>query len=101
MQQASEKIPSGMVTIKGLNENEIQELCTIASNTVQSQDTAVIANYLYPRGHVIAGPMDAVEYVLQFGKSKVRLVTHNWVLQNIGHLVYEDCSQAAKFMLNL
>ncbi|KXJ27307.1 malonyl-CoA-acyl carrier protein transacylase, mitochondrial [Exaiptasia diaphana] len=70
MQEASEKTPSGMVTVKGLNENEIQELCTIASNAVQSKDSVVIANHLYTRGHVIAGPMDAVEYVLQFGKSK-------------------------------
>ena len=73
MQAASEKNPSGMLTVKGLNENEIQELCTIARSAVQSQDTAVIANHLYPRGHVIAGPMDAIEYVLQFSKSKVRL----------------------------
>ncbi|KAK3736451.1 hypothetical protein QZH41_008112 [Actinostola sp. cb2023] len=70
MQIASEEHPSGMVTVKGLNEDEIHKLCETAVVQSQATSVAMVANYLYPRGHVIAGTMDAVEYVLQCAKSK-------------------------------
>ena len=64
-----------MVTVKGLNEDEIHKLCETAVDQSQATSVAMVANYLYPRGHVIAGTMDAVEYVLQCAKSKVRKQT--------------------------
>ena len=75
MQSASDILPSGMVTVKGLDEDAIHDLCETAKNAVQSQENppvAMVANYLYPKGYVIAGTMDVIEYILQCGLSEVR-----------------------------
>ncbi|EDO29853.1 predicted protein, partial [Nematostella vectensis] len=77
MQKASGNNPSGMVTVKGLNDIQLDELCGAAkewasSQHPQQQETeAVIANYLYPKCRVIACSLKAMDYIIQFGNSKV------------------------------
>lgn len=77
MQIASETHPSGMVTVKGLQDEAIQDLCEAAKIVTHSQASiqppvAMAANFLYPKGHVIAGTLDVIKYILENGKIKVR-----------------------------
>ena len=79
MQIASEKHPSGMVTVKGLQGEAIQDLCEAAKTVTHSQDSsqqpvAMVANFLYPKGHVVAGTINVINYILQHGIIKVRIL---------------------------
>jgi len=56
MQQASERISSGMVSILGLDESRVTELCDAARG---SDEILQIANYLCPGNIVISGHQEA------------------------------------------
>ena len=75
MREASEGRPSGLVTVVGLTEDGIWELCKEAKEYSMTSGiknpVAVISNYLFPRGFVIGGDLSAVQYVVEVGKRKV------------------------------
>ena len=60
MQQAADATPSGMVSVLGLEKNQVQELCTQAA----AGDVLTIANYLCPGNIVISGDKAACERAL-------------------------------------
>lgn len=75
MQEASDQLPSGMVSMLGRVDLDIQELCDAAKEWSLSRGTqkpvACIANYLFPGGWVLGGDMSSIQYILEFGKAKV------------------------------
>ena len=77
MQAASDETSSGMVTVTGLNEQEVKRLIESAKEFSKKKEKCIcsprlaIANYLYSKGFVLAGHKGAVDYVLKFGADKV------------------------------
>ena len=75
MQEASEQVPSGLVSIIGNADLDVQLLCNNAKEWSNSRGTrepvACVANYLFPGGWVLGGDKSSVQYILEFGKSKV------------------------------
>ena len=65
MQRASDETRSGMVTITGINEQEVEDLLTSVREMFKKDVTIKIANYLYPRGFVLAGDRKAIDYLLK------------------------------------
>jgi [acyl-carrier-protein] S-malonyltransferase len=57
MQEASDAIPSGMVSILGLGQSQVEELC----NKSRGDETLQIANFLCPGNIVISGNNAACE----------------------------------------
>ena len=60
MQQAADATPSGMVSVLGLEKNQVQELCAQAA----AGDVLTIANYLCPGNIVISGDKAACDRAL-------------------------------------
>ena len=77
MQEASDQVPSGLVSIMGHADLDIQLLCRDAEQWSYSRGTqepvACVANYLFPGGWVLGGDKSSVQYILECGKTKVRL----------------------------
>ncbi|XP_028392888.1 malonyl-CoA-acyl carrier protein transacylase, mitochondrial-like [Dendronephthya gigantea] len=65
MQRASDENPSGMVTITGVDEQEVEDLLKSVREILKEDVTIKIANYLYPRGFVLAGDRKAIDYLLK------------------------------------
>lgn len=61
MQTACEEIRSGMVTIIGLEEHTVVDICHQAEK--QTGGVASIANYIFPRGMVISASIAALDVV--------------------------------------
>ena len=57
MQDAADAVPSGMVSILGLDAEKIEKLCEEAR---AEGEVLQIANYLVPRQHRRLGPQDGV-----------------------------------------
>ena len=79
MQEASDKQPSGMVSIMGPVDLDIQLLCDSAkewsnSRGTPSEPVACVANYLFPGGWVLGGDKLSLQYIMKFAKAKVRFV---------------------------
>lgn len=76
MQEASDQHPSGMVSIMGSADLDVQFLCDTAKEWSYSRGTqepvACVANYLFPGGWVLGGDKSSIQYILEFGKAKVR-----------------------------
>lgn len=76
MQKASNEIPSGMVTISGVDEQGIKSLLKSAKDFCEKEERhnhitiLTIANYLYSKGFILAGHKEAIDYVLKFGVDK-------------------------------
>ena len=77
MQKASDQVPSGLVSVMGHADLDIQLLCRDAEQWSYSRGTqepvACVANYLFPGGWVLGGDKSSVQYILECGKTKVRL----------------------------
>lgn len=75
MQEASDQHPSGMVSIMGRADLDIQELCVAAKEWSLSRGTqeplACIANYLFPGGWVLGCDKSSIQYIMECGKTKV------------------------------
>lgn len=74
MQEASDKYPSGLVSILAPPDLDIHLLCDHAKEWSYSngmeEPVACVANYLFPDGWVIGGDKSSVKYILEFGKAK-------------------------------
>lgn len=74
MQEASDQVPSGLVSIMGHADLDIQSLCHNAEEWSCSRGTqepvACVANYLFPGGWVLGGDKSSVQYILEYGKAK-------------------------------
>ncbi|KAL9974743.1 hypothetical protein ACROYT_G011823 [Oculina patagonica] len=74
MQEASDQQPSGMVSIMGPADLDVQLLCDTAKEWSNSRGTqepvACVANYLFPGGWVLGGDKSSVQYIVEFGKAK-------------------------------
>ena len=78
MQEVSDQVPSRLVSIMGHEDLNIQLLCDNAEEWSYSRGTqepvACVANYLFPGVWVLGGDNTSVQYVLEYGKAKVRHV---------------------------
>ncbi|XP_043943545.1 malonyl-CoA-acyl carrier protein transacylase, mitochondrial [Protopterus annectens] len=67
MQRASDSVPSGMLSVIGQAKSDYRQACLEAcehSNSVGIQNPVCqVASYLFPDGRVIAGHMQALEYL--------------------------------------
>ena len=76
MQEASDKHPSGLVSILAPANLDLHLLCDQAKEWSHKSGTeepvACVANYLFPGGWVIGGDKSSVKYILEFGKAKVQ-----------------------------
>ncbi len=63
MQHACEKAPSAMAAILGLEDQKVEEICTLVSN--ETGEIVVPANYNCPGQLVISGSVKAVELACQ------------------------------------
>lgn len=74
MQEAAKEQSGAMATVIGLEEEQLQRLCTDA--TRHGQESVCIANYLFDKGYAISGSLPAVEQVkdasLQAGAKTVK-----------------------------
>jgi len=74
MQEASDQVPSGLVSIMGHADLDVQLLCDNAKEWSYSRGTqepvACVANYLFPGGWVLGGDKSSVQYILEYGKAK-------------------------------
>lgn len=77
MQEASLQNPGSMVSIIGHEELNVKEICVAAmdysSNKGTQKPVSCIANYLFPGGWVLGGDTSSVQYILEFGKAKVKM----------------------------
>ena len=62
MLKASESCPSGMISVVGLEDEVINEICETCNVS--------IANYLFPKGRVLSGKTDDIKLVEQMASSR-------------------------------
>lgn len=88
MQEASLQNPGSMVSIMGHEELNVKEICVAAmdysSNKGTQKPVSCIANHLFPGGWVLGGDTSSVQYILEFGKAKVRMCIP-FSLENVMH----------------
>lgn len=69
MQEASERVPSGMLSVLGRPQAQYQQACQQALEHCRSlgvdQPVCSVANYLFPDGRVIAGHQQALDFLQQ------------------------------------
>ncbi|XP_067856177.1 malonyl-CoA-acyl carrier protein transacylase, mitochondrial [Heptranchias perlo] len=69
MQEASESIPSGMLSVVGRSKARYNYACLEAREHCKSlgleEPVCEVANYLFPNGRVIAGHLQALEFLQQ------------------------------------
>ena len=75
MQKASDDNPSGMVTVTGLGEDEIEELLKSVRELCENAQI-LIANYLYSKGFVVAGERTAIDCLLKMPVRKISILNH-------------------------
>jgi len=56
MQEAADQTPSGMASVLGMDEDQLEDLCDAA----RGDDVLEIANYLCPGNRVVSGHFDAI-----------------------------------------
>ena len=71
MQKASDENPSGMVTVTGLREDEIEKLLESVRELCKKNVQIMIANYLYSKGFVLAGEKTAIDCLFKIPVSKM------------------------------
>lgn len=65
--------PHGMLSIVGLSDRDIQDICKQTVDHFKSKDPSVIcqmANYLFPQGRVVSGHIKALDHLAQLATSK-------------------------------
>ncbi|CAL8242081.1 unnamed protein product [Merluccius merluccius] len=69
MQAASERVPSGMLSVVGRPQAQYQQACLEALEHCQTlgmdEPICTVANYLFPDGRVIAGHQQALDFLQQ------------------------------------
>ena len=65
MQAACDQQTSGMLTLIGLEEAKVEQLCIRCRKALPDSEIC-IANYLFPKGYVISGNKDAITKVREF-----------------------------------
>ncbi len=63
MQEASDAVPSGMVSVLGLDQQQVQTICDLALNNGRGNEILQIANLLCPGNIVISGHLIACQRV--------------------------------------
>ena len=61
MQRASDLSPSGMLTVVGLTDDQLGDLCSMCP---KEKGHLQIANYLFPRGRVMSGHNAGIEWLV-------------------------------------
>ena len=67
MIEASQNIPSGMLSVIGLDDNMIRDICTKCD--------VEIANYLFPKGRVLSGEIDNIKKANEMATNRGALKT--------------------------
>ena len=62
MQEACKERPSGMLTLVGLEEDKVKQLCLECREKVPYSEIC-IANYLFPKGYVISGSREDINWI--------------------------------------
>jgi malonyl CoA-acyl carrier protein transacylase len=70
MQQASDENSSGMVTVTGLTEEEIEGVLKSVRALCKEDVQIMIANHLYSKGFVLAGERTAIDHLLKIPVSE-------------------------------
>lgn len=65
MQTACERQTSGMLTLIGLEEARVEQLCSRCREALPNSEIC-IANYLFPKGYVISGDKDSITKMREF-----------------------------------
>ncbi|XP_072001447.1 malonyl-CoA-acyl carrier protein transacylase, mitochondrial [Engystomops pustulosus] len=72
MQEASDAVPSGMLSVVGTPKTKYSRACTEAEEYCRTLGIANpvcrVANFLFPNGRVIAGHMEAIEFLQKNSK---------------------------------
>ena len=55
--------PHGMLSIIGLDDATVEQLCAQARDKLGAGSVCQVANYLFPQGRVVSGHKDALEEV--------------------------------------
>ena len=61
MQLACKEYPGGMLSVIGMQEDALQQLCSGAER--EGHGTICIANYIFPKGFVLAGTLSSLQFV--------------------------------------
>ncbi len=76
MQCACEEIPSGMLTILGLEPDSVQSLCDKANATIEPSPRLCIANRMFPRGFVVSGGYEGIKRVEEWAVTEGGVTKH-------------------------
>lgn len=68
MQEAANMRPQAMLSIAGLEEEKVKELCQQARSDVGGEEVCQISNYLFQKGYAVGGTQSAVERCLELAK---------------------------------
>eukprot|EP01024_Parvocaulis_polyphysoides_P049877 TRINITY_DN4855_c0_g1_i4.p2 TRINITY_DN4855_c0_g1~~TRINITY_DN4855_c0_g1_i4.p2 ORF type:complete len:357 (-),score=71.74 TRINITY_DN4855_c0_g1_i4:265-1335(-) len=72
MQAAADMEPSGMVSIIGLPEEKVDEICKAVCEKVGDPDAVKIANYLCPGNYAVSGSIAGCEKVEEIAKPEYK-----------------------------
>lgn len=61
MQLACKEHPGGMLSVVGMQENALQQLCREVEK--EGHRTVCIANYIFPKGFVLSGPTSSLQFI--------------------------------------
>ena len=93
MKNASNNQPSSMISIVGLDDNQIQEICT--------KNNVSIANYLFPKGRVLAGLESDINNVEKIAKLSGATAANKLQVSGAFHSKYmESASVELSKMIN-
>ncbi|KAJ7329477.1 hypothetical protein JRQ81_015651 [Phrynocephalus forsythii] len=105
MQEASEAVPSGMISVVGRNKSDYFAACSDAREYCKSinieNPVCEVSNYLFPDGRVIAGHLQALEFLQKnskrysFGRVKMLPVSGAFHTQ-LMHSATEPLSEVLK-----
>ena len=85
MLKASELCPSGMISVVGLEDKIIDEICKTCNVS--------IANYLFPKGRVLSGIITNIDEAKQMAESRGALKVIDLIVSGGFH---SDCMESAK-----
>lgn len=61
MQLACKEHPGGMLSVIGMQENALQQLCCEAEK--EGHGTVCVANYIFPKGFVLSGSTSSLQFI--------------------------------------
>ena len=69
MHEACKEQPSGMLTLVGLEEQRVNDLCHECRDRLPRGAEICIANYLFPKGYVVSGTEEAIKLMRELVSS--------------------------------